>query len=81
MDKIYKEILSESHELQLLDRSYKFGVASVVASLHKWCDYLKKEGTNSVTPEQVKYAFLDWVSYDMEINLLFNRLLDAEKSE
>jgi hypothetical protein len=72
--KIYREMLDELPEIKIMNKSYKLGVASVVHSIHEWCDSLKKRGINSVAPEEIKNSFLDWVSSDIEVNMLFNRL-------
>lgn len=79
-DKIFKEILNESLEVRLLDKSFKFGAASVVASLYNWCDQLNNGNIKEIKPDDIKKAFADWISSDLEVNLMFNRLLENDKS-
>jgi hypothetical protein len=79
-DKLWRELHSVLPEVKALNTGYKFGVASVVYSIHKWCDELKEMGLEP-TPDDIKNAYLDWISYDVEINQLFNRLLTADKEK
>jgi pantothenate kinase type III len=73
----YKELISK-HSVEAVDSGFKFGVASVIASLYNWSDELKKEEITVLTSRDIKSSFVDWISYDMEINLLFNHLLESE---
>jgi len=71
----YLRIIKDSNEMDNIDRAYKFGVASVVASIVKWCEECEEKNIIP-TNDEIKTTFLDWVSYDVEGNMIFNDILD-----
>jgi hypothetical protein len=82
IDDLYQVVIKNHDDLTLvdIDRAFKLGVSSVVHSIYEWCDEISKEQVQP-TPEQIKSAFSDWISYDVEINMLFNTLLRNQRNE
>jgi hypothetical protein len=77
-EKIQKEIISESQDVKLLNKSYYFGAASVLFSIYDWCDLLDKHEIKSVTSEDIKKSFDDWIINSDEIKELLDRLNEGE---
>ncbi|GFN32465.1 hypothetical protein [Paenibacillus xylaniclasticus] len=66
-------------ELKLIDKSFKFGVATVVNVLHKWCDRLKEMNINA-SSEDIRNAFNGYLE-DADISNIFNRLNKEEEKK
>lgn len=72
-DKIFHEIIQESKDVKLLAKSYKFGIASAITSLHEWLDSCDAIEIKELTTNDIRKAFDSW-SDDPELNELFLRL-------
>jgi hypothetical protein len=70
--KIQNEILSQSKELKLIEKSYAFGAATVLKSIFEWCGELDKRNIKSLTAKEIREAFKDWSkSYDEIEEILY----------
>lgn len=72
-EKVQLEILNQLPEVNLINKSYKFGAASMLASIHNWLDELEKRKITSLNVSDVRKAFSGWEE-DEELGELVNRL-------
>lgn len=75
-DKLSRELLSKSPLYETANDYYKFGAATVLNSLFEWCDELDGKEFESLTPDEIRGAFDEWLNNDKDIKNMVEKLYE-----
>lgn len=73
-NKHYKKLLNELEQVQTLHKGFNFGAATVLATVFDWCKKLEDQEFETVTPNDVRKAFINFINANDEIRELFHKL-------